>query len=1333
MEFILGHGKTAILVEPEAFEGVKRIAGKLAEDVEKVTGEKPEIVSGLTEKYSQVVFCATLGKSALADALAQSHGIDAGALRGKREVYQIKFAEIGGKRTLVICGSDKRGTIYGIFALSEYIGVSPLCFWGDVSPVKRDSVAVGEDIQTISKEPSVKYRGFFINDEWPCFGTWATSHFGGFNAECYEHVFELLLRLKGNYLWPAMWTASFPLDGPGSANEELADIYGVVMGYSHHEPCLRASEEWDKVRGEDSIYGNEWNFYTNEEGLLHYWEDALKRSGGYENVITIGMRGERDSSMLGEDATLEENISLLKRIITAQRELIRRNVDSDVDRVPQLLALYKEVERYFYGDASAEGLKDWKELENVTFMLCEDNFGHMRTLPSRDMVDHPGGWGMYFHFDYHGEPISYEWVDSTPLSQTWEQMTEAYEYGIRDVWIVNVGDLKLHEVPLTYFLSLAYDFEKWGSANRNSTREYLAQWVEKTFPLASKKQQRQIGEVFTEYVRMNSLRRPEALHAGVYHPCHYGETERMLAFAGQLEEKSRDLFAGLPEEERDAYYSMIHFSATVSANLLKMHLYAGKNHHYGAQGKVAANRYAGLAEECMARDRALAEEFAAFKGGKWQGMQLAPHIGFTKWNEDDCRNPVLVKVTPISKPVMKVSRRDEEKVATKNYGTPTVLLVEDFLSAGCDRVVLEVANGGVGSFHYTVGTSTGEELPDWLSVTPLEGEVTEQEEVVLTCHRKLLPPSVQRLRLHITDGDTCVAVEIAARAVEMGNLPPMTFVERQGVIAILAGHYQAKKDTEKGAFHPIPDYGKYGKYGSAMKVFPPTAHFGLEEEKPSLTYSFVVQEPGEYQVEILTAPSNPEGIGKSVNLLLETASERRVLELIPGDFRAGENRDRRWARGVLDQIHSAKTLWNFGKGVQRLTIGALDAGVVLEKILIYRPGKPCKESYLGPEESAYRPVGVEHSYPSLFARIGKSDEETDGRLEEIRRFFFYGGEEERVYYPVGEDMAYILDTGNHDVRTEGMSYGMMLCVQLDMKEEFDRLWRWAKTYMWMGDGENEGYFAWSCAPDGTRNSEGPAPDGEEYFAMALFFASHRWGEGEGIFAYATEAQEILEACLHKGEDGRAGAPMWNRENHQVLFVPGVDFTDPSYHLPHFYELFALWAKEEDRDFWAEAARASREYLAKACHPVTGLSAEYAEFDGTPLGRKLPWTCDRHDWFYSDSYRTAANIGLDYAWFGKDQGQRAAADRIQAFLLPDCRAGKYPVYEVDGKAVTKPVMHPVAVTAATAQASLAAEGDVRLEWVERFWNLPMRRGERRYYDNCLYFFAFLALSGRYRIW
>ncbi|PWT28836.1 glycosyl hydrolase family 8 [Butyrivibrio fibrisolvens] len=377
------------------------------------------------------------------------------------------------------------------------------------------------------------------------------------------------------------------------------------------------------------------------------------------------------------------------------------------------------------------------------------------------------------------------------------------------------------------------------------------------------------------------------------------------------------------------------------------------------------------------------------------------------------------------------------------------------------------------------------------------------------------------------------------------------------------------------------------------------------------------------------------------------------------------------------------------------------------------------------------------TYRNVFKEIGKTQEEIDAKIKEAVDTFFYD-DVERIYHPAGDDMGYLVDTGNNDARTEGMSYGMMMCVQLDMKEEFDRIWKWAKTFMYMEEGDNEGYFAWSCQLDGTKNAYGPAPDGEEFFAMALLFASHRWGDGEGIYNYSKQAKEILRACLHKGENGRVGDPMWNRDNGQILFVPGSPYTDPSYHLPHFYELFALWAYEEDRDFFKKAATVSRKYLVSACHPETGLNPEYGNFDGTPMDEKLPW--GQFGDFFSDAYRTAANIGLDAEWFGVDEGQLGVPLKAMKFFGTDLEAVRC-AYKVDGTPLERPVLHPVGLVATIAQSALSVpysedpdcDFAVAAKWVNWFWNQPLRKGERRYYDNCLYLFALLALSGNYRIW
>ena len=359
---------------------------------------------------------------------------------------------------------------------------------------------------------------------------------------------------------------------------------------------------------------------------------------------------------------------------------------------------------------------------------------------------------------------------------------------------------------------------------------------------------------------------------------------------------------------------------------------------------------------------------------------------------------------------------------------------------------------------------------------------------------------------------------------------------------------------------------------------------------------------------------------------------------------------------------------------------------------------------------------------NLLAKLGIAETDIDARIQQAFHTIFKD-EAERFYFPVEPDAGYMMDTGNFDARTEGMSYGMMMAVQMDRKEIFDRLWVFSKRYMYNPSGLYEGYFAWSVQPDGKRNSDGPAPDGEEYYAMALFFAEARWGGGEPPFNYAAQARDILRHAVRQHELVRDGRAMWDPATALIRFVPECDFSDPSYHLPHFYDRFALLSDEADRPFWRRAAEESRRYLARACHPVTGMAAEYARYDG------VPETAHGHGNFFSDAYRVAMNIGLDSGWNGATPEYRAIADRLQHFLW---NREPYSTYTVAGLPVEPPALHPLAVTATTAAASLATDTPLSLMWARKFWDSPMRRGERRYYDNCLYFFCLLMLGGRYRM-
>ena len=361
---------------------------------------------------------------------------------------------------------------------------------------------------------------------------------------------------------------------------------------------------------------------------------------------------------------------------------------------------------------------------------------------------------------------------------------------------------------------------------------------------------------------------------------------------------------------------------------------------------------------------------------------------------------------------------------------------------------------------------------------------------------------------------------------------------------------------------------------------------------------------------------------------------------------------------------------------------------------------------------------------NLFNQIGITNEETEARIRECFEQMFFD-DDEKIWHDVDVDSACMVDTGNIDARTEGMSYGMMMCVQMDRQDMFDKLWQFSKRYMYQSEGKHRGYFAWSVGLDGRHNAEGPAPDGEEYFAMALFMAQARWGDGEGIFAYGDQAREILRHCLHQPQMVPGGSAMWDADNHYIKFVPEVNYTDPSYHLPHFYELFALKADECDRPFWKQAAEASRRYIALSAHPITGMSPEYAHYDGTPI---LQFGKDYA--YYSDAYRVALNIALDHIWFGATPEMDDVASRLQAWMQANADPNDYRAWDLDGTPHDEPAMHPVAITAVLAAAS-AVTGD--RECLKRFWDTPLRKGKRRYYDNCLYFFALLLLAGKYEMW
>ena len=965
-EIILSKGQQLTFIIPkEEGEGVRKVAKKVAEDVEKTTGLHPSMALD-GKNLNQAVIAVTAGNGKTAKLLEQRIP-ELEKVKGKWEVYGFYLMEHpypGVEQGLLIYGSDKLGTIYGLFHLSELLGITACTFWGDTGHPVYEKLVLKTRENTeksqidncifvengISREPSVKYRGFFINDEWPCFGNWTCSHFKGFTAQMYDHVFEYLLRMKGNYLWPAMWTSSFLLDGPGMESMKLADAYGIYIGMSHHEPCMRSSEEWDLVKGKDSPYGEDWSYLTNKEGLLKYWEDGLKRCCGHQVFPTIGMRGERDSKMLGEDAQIEENVRVLKDIITQQRRLIRENLEQEGQTYPLLFAVYKEVEDYYFGDSKTAGLRDFQELDGVTLMLCEDNFGNMRALPRKEERCRNGGFGMYFHLDYHGGPCSYEWVASTPVTKIWEQMSMAYEYGIQDVWIVNAGDVKFQEYPLNFFMDMAYDFETWGK--KEAAYHYVRKWTREQFgTYTTKEEQDKIAWILEEYIRLNHLRRPESCNDKVYHPAHFEEGRKMLLRCKKLEQENEAMLALLKERGREeAYFSMIYYAAAASANLLKMHLYAGMNHHFAIQGKAVVNEMGDKMEECIARDEQLSEKMRRFKDGKWAGMESACHIGFTNWNSEDGRYPLKYVVRLPKQPRLVVSRADEEAYYTNQY-FPIPILVDDFSTSQRKKITLEIANGGQGVVKWSVDESC-----PWLSFSAMQGETKFQDRLTLTVHRELLPlEEEQEFCFYIRAGEESVPVQVRAKRRDFSMIPSGCFLPQKGRYVIPAVEYIEKTEGfyegKKAAYERLEDY---GKYETGMKVFPVTSAFLKEDtgenQAPSLTYSLWVEEEGRYELQLHTSPANPLVYGEMLTVGL-SCNQEAVTELIITDesYKGGDNACATWEHAMLIQEHISTKKITLKKGENRITLYPREAGLVLERLVLHPAGEPIEISYLGPD------------------------------------------------------------------------------------------------------------------------------------------------------------------------------------------------------------------------------------------------------------------------------------------------------------------------------------------------------------------------------------------------
>ena len=903
----------SLCVDEGDFPGVVRAVGDLKEDLHRVTGLTPVVANEPKNDGSGVILIGTVGRSRIIDELVRANKINVAAISGKWESFFIQVVPKplpGVSSALVIAGSDKRGTIYGIYDLSEQIGVSPWYWWADVPVPHKDALYVKAG-KFVTGPPAVKYRGIFLNDEAPALTGWVKEKFGTYNHEFYEKVFELLLRLKGNYLWPAMWDNAFNEDDP--LNPKLADEWGIVMGTSHHEPMLRAQQEW-KRHGEGP-----WDYSKNEEELKKFWTEGVERNKNYESIITLAMRGDGDMPM-----TEGANIELLEKIVADQRKIIAEHVNPDLAKVPQDWALYKEVQEYYE--------KGMRVPDDVTLLWCDDNWGDIRRLPTPEERKRSGGAGIYYHFDYVGGPRSYKWLNTNPIPKVWEQMNLAYRYDANRIWIVNVGDLKPMEFPIEFFLTYAWNPEKWP---KERISEFTRLWATREF---GPKYAADIADIVSKYTKYNGRRKPELLEPDTYSLTNYQEADRVEADWKAITDKAEQIYSLLPEEERDAFFQLVLYPTKASAQVAELYIATGKNQLYVSQNRASANVVAQQATALFRADAALSAEYNHKLGhGKWDHMMDQSHIGYTGWH--DPPENVMPKVTEIEVPAeaqMGVAVGGTASAWPGAEGDPELPRFDGF---NRQRRFIDVFNRGRAPFPFSA-TAT---VP-WIVLSGSHGIVSKEQRVWVTVDWQKAPKESSEGEIKFKGAGQEISVKVRAfNPATPSRAALKGFVESPGYVSIEAEHYTHKVDAGSVRWDKVPDY---GRTLSAMTIFPVTAASAAPpQNSPYLEYQMYLFDSGQATVEAIVAPTLNFVPGRGLRYAVSFDDQPpQIVDIL------AQNSLKDWEESVKDSARISESTHTLDKpGYHTLKFWMVDPGVVLEKLVVNLGG--VRPSYLGPPES----------------------------------------------------------------------------------------------------------------------------------------------------------------------------------------------------------------------------------------------------------------------------------------------------------------------------------------------------------------------------------------------
>ena len=933
---VLNGGAVDIVIDKGDAEVVKIAADAVCHDIEMVTGVLPKVTNTISNG-GNVIIAGTYGKNAWVDKLAKSGKLNCSHIdSGQWESFIIAVVDKpfdGVDKALVVAGSDRRGTAYGLFELSKEFGVSPWVWWADVTPEKKIEIAISSEFRKFGP-PSVKYRGIFLNDEGWSLHPWAAKNFdkelGDIGPKTYERIFKLMLRLKLNYIWPAMHpcTKAFNLY---PENKIVADKHAIVMGSSHCEPMLRNNiTEW---KG----YG-QWDPFINLKGLSDYWTKRLIENGQYENIYTVGMRGIGDGPMPPKTKTDDDRTKMTQRIIELQRELLTRHVGGPVENIPQLFCPYKEVLDYYNNGMDVP--------EDITLLWADNNFGYIRQFSTPAEQKRSGGAGVYYHVGYYGSPTSYLWINHTAPSVIWEEMSKAYDYNARKVWIVNVNDLKFNEIAVDFWAQLSWDVTKWKS---NAQKVYLRQFATQNFggPLAS-----DIAELLDDYFALVHQRFPgtydrnKELWELSYDPLGWryplfvrgDAAARRIEKSWQLQKRAETIYKQLPEHQRDGFYELVLYPVRGAALLDQKFFHAWRSRVYAEQGRVSANRYAMLASkawEQLQKDKAYFNEELA--GGKWTGM-----LDVWPWpNRGLFRDPETKTVKPLPVAVLDVILEGQIcPIGQKDISMPFVTDVKQrpidclptfHTAVPGQRFFVDLYNRGDKPIDWKAAANQ-----PWIQISETAGRFEEETRLWVSIAPTKAPAKKELSgTLTITGGGRSYNVDLRLlnppiNAEDIGGRPVLA---TQPLI-VPAANFANSSSTQKAQWRPIESMGDSGK---TMAVFPTTAgpfdNTNGTDEAPSMTYSIYSAIRGKVRLSLQAMPTHRIHKGRGLRCSVSIDDKpAAIMEFLQGGHSGDPLTDVNIMRGAM-YAHEEIDL---GIEVHRVIITAVDTGVILDR-LIFEP------------------------------------------------------------------------------------------------------------------------------------------------------------------------------------------------------------------------------------------------------------------------------------------------------------------------------------------------------------------------------------------------------------